>query len=509
MTTGKGMTYGGDILHDFAISSGLEWLETNGLGGYASGTVSGALTRRYHGLLIAALEPPVKRTVLLSKLDETIVIDDGKYGTLQRYELGANQYPGAVHPMGYRYLERFEHDSFPVFYYAAGHVRLKKTIASLHEENTTLVLYEVETAPEAFILELLPLASARDHHGICRANPALGRQYLFEEGVFRTVNYHGGAELFVNVPGSEFLELQGWYYNLEYLRELERGLESQEDLYAHGSFAIKLRKSDRLGVIVSTEDPTGRDAFELFALEEKRRQKLQRKLSTTNPALPRLMLAADQFIVRRGKLHTVIAGYPWFSDWGRDTMISLPGLCLATGRLAIAREILLQFAQFVSEGMLPNRFPDHGERPEYNTFDATLWFFHAIYQYYLASKDIDLVQELLPVLSDIVDWHVRGTRYGIVVDASDQLLQGGQPGVQLTWMDAKVGDWVVTPRIGKPVEINALWYNALRIMEKLCQSVAKDELATEFAHRANVVHEAFQKAFWNARDNCLYDYLDD
>lgn len=503
------MIYGSNILTDFDKSSALEWLETNGLGGYASGTVSGALTRRYHGLLIAALEPPVKRTVLLSKLDETIVTDDKKTGARQRYELGANQYPGAVHPTGFRYLNSFERNAFPVFSYTAGNVSFTKTIAAVHEENTTVVLYEVAAESEDFTLELLPLASSRDHHGICHANPALGRQYLFEEGLYRTVNYHGGAELFVLVPGSEFVESQGWYYNLEYLRELERGLEFMEDLYAHGNFVIKLRKGDRLGVIISTEDPAGRDAFALFAAEEKRRQTLQLKFPEEHAALPRLIRAADQFIVRRDKLHTVIAGYPWFSDWGRDTMISLPGLCLTTGRLDIAREILRQFSLFVSEGMLPNRFPDHGEVPEYNTFDATLWFFHATYQYYLASGDRDLIQDLMPALSDIVDWHLRGTRYGIGVDPTDQLLRGGEPGVQLTWMDAKVGDWVVTPRMGKPVEINALWYNALRIMETFCKLLEMDDREKELAHMAGVVYERFQTAFWNSEYNCLYDYIDD
>jgi glycogen debranching enzyme len=498
------------------------------------------LTRRYHGLLIAALEPPVKRTVLLSKLDETVVLGEKNGTDPRRFELGTNQYPGAVYPTGFQYLKRFERDLFPVFHYAAGGVLLKKTCVAIHGENTTVVLYEVEAAPRAFQFELLPLASARDHHGIGKDNPAIGRQYLFDDGIFRTVNYPGGAELFISVPGSVFTESQAWYYHFEYLREMERGLEFREDLYTHGRFELSLNQGDRLGVILSTEDPTGRDAFVLFDTERKRRLALQemfQEAPTTRPAThasakvqmvvrdaakkpkitpakspqgwSRLTLAADQFIVRRGEGHTVIAGYPWFSDWGRDTMISLPGLCLSTGRVDIARQILRQYAHFVSEGMLPNRFPDHGELPEYNTFDATLWFFHAIYQYYLTSNDLELVREISPVLSDIVAWHTRGTRYGIVVDPSDHLLRGGVPGVQLTWMDAKVGDWVVTPRIGKPVEINALWYNALRVMETFHLAMQNETEARKFADSARTVRDSFQIHFWNPRYSCLYDYLDE
>lgn len=497
----------------------MEWLETNGLGGYASGTVSGAHTRRYHGLLIASLDPPVKRTVMLSKLDETLVIPDTT-GNPVRYELGANQYPGTVHPAGFRFLERFERDVFPVFHYRAGDVHLKKEIAMVHEENTTLVLYEVLEAAGEFSLELLPLMSARDHHNINHANNDLSREYLFHNGVFSTRNYTGGAMLYIAVPGSTFTESQGWYYNFEYLRELERGLEFQEDLYAHGYFSVRLRQGDRLGVVISTEDPSERDGFALIRPEQKRRQRLVDSLRSRKPAvkklasnekdvLSRLALAADQFIVRRGKLHTVIAGYHWFSDWGRDTMISLPGLCLTTGRYRIAAGILRQFARFVSDGMLPNRFPDHGESPEYNTFDATLWFFQAGYQYFLATKDISTVKKLLPALSDIVAWHVRGTRYGIRVDPADQLLSGGETGVQLTWMDAKVGDWVVTPRIGKPVEINALWFNALCIMETFYRLLGVDEISADYARRAKRVKDSFQRAFWNPERNCLYDYLDE
>jgi predicted glycogen debranching enzyme len=224
--------------------------------------------------------------------------------------------------------------------------------------------------------------------------------------------------------------------------------------------------------------------------------------------LKRLAFAADQFIVKRGELKTVIAGYHWFADWGRDTMISLPGLCLTTGRFEDTKNILKAFANSVSEGMLPNRFPDQGEAPEYNTFDATLWFFHAIYKYYECTKDKAFIQSVLPVLQDIIDWHYKGTRYNIHVDASDELLYGGQDGVQLTWMDAKVGDWVVTPRKGKPVEINALWYNALSIMDFLLSEQGNKAEADKYKMKARVVANSFNEKFWNEENGYLYDCID-
>lgn len=520
------MIYNRDTINNFNTSSELEWVETNGLGGYASGTVSGALTRRYHGLLIAAIEPPVKRTVVLSKLDETIVTEDVQ-GNMHRYELGCNQYPGTVHPMGFRYLVRFERQLFPSFWYEAGEVKLKKTVAAVHGENTTLVLYESLCA-KPFRLELLPLASSRDHHSICRANPAIDASYHFENGLFRTMNYHNGIGMFVNVPGSTFTEQQSWYYNFEYLRELERGLSFQEDLYSHGHFSVTMYPGESIGVVISTSDPSGKNAFDVLEKEKQRREKLSElfmisrtdtrvavleaatePLTENEAVVTRLVRAADQFIVRRGVLHTIIAGYPWFSDWGRDTMISLPGLCLLTGRFNVAKDIIDQFIPFISQGMLPNRFPDHGESPEYNTIDASLWFFNAVYQYHRATNDIGSVREWMPALSDIVASYTHGTRYGIRIDPADQLLRGGEPGVQLTWMDAKIGSWVVTPRMGKPVEVNALWYNALCIMADLYQLLGEMNESRHYAARAGDVLASFNKVFWNAANSCLFDFIDD
>ncbi len=502
------MKFDKEVLADFSAARSLEWLETNGLGGFASGTASGAHSRRYHGLLVAALHPPVGRTVLLSKLDETIITGEKeKESQPVRYELGTNQFPGAIHPTGFLYLEQFERNLFPVFTYNAGGAKLKKTIAAVHGQNTTLVLYELIEASSPITLELLPLASSRDYHNLSHVNDSIGRPYLFDKGIFRTLNYHGGAELFISVPGSRFTEQQGWYYNFEYSVEQNRGLDFQEDLYTHGKFSVKMKKGDTLGVIISTEDPAGKNAFRIFSAEQKRREKIVGGIGA-NTNMQHLALAADQFIVARGSLNTVIAGYHWFADWGRDTMISLPGLCLATGRFKDAKQILQQFASCVSEGMLPNRFPDQGEQPEYNTIDATLWFFYAIHAYYKYTGDKAFIKTILPVLEDIIAWHYKGTRYNIKVDPIDGLLSGGQDGVQLTWMDAKVGDWVVTPRRGKVVEINALWYNALRSMSALYRELGKEKEAQRHTDEGDRVYASFNSTFWSDENGYLFDHID-
>jgi predicted glycogen debranching enzyme len=490
-----------DKLKDFSYFRDLEWIETNGIGGYASGTVSGAHSRRYHGLLVAAIHPPVGRMVMVSKLDETVVVDE------QRFELGTNQYSGALHPMGFKQLTRFERNLFPEFYYKVGDVEIKKTIAAIQGENTTVILYEVINAKKEFNIELLPLYACRDFHSIAHANDSIGQPYLFQDGVFRTLNYQGCPELFISAPDSQFSESKNWYYNFEYAVEQNRGLDFKEDLYTHGKFSIEMKRGSRVGVILSTEDPSGKNALQLLEKEKKRREEVVKEF-LWNEDLKRLALAADQFIVKRGELKTIIAGYHWFSDWGRDTMISLPGLCLVTGRFEDAKDILKAFANGVSEGMLPNRFPDHGEALEYNTIDATLWFFHAIYKYYQYTQDKTFIKSVLPVLQDIIDWHYKGTRYTIHVDPSDELLYGGHDGVQLTWMDAKVGDWVVTPRRGKPVEINALWYNALSIMGYLLAEDGLTKESDKYKMKARVVANSFNDKFWNEENGYLYDCLD-
>ncbi len=480
-----------------------EWLETNGLGGWASSTLTGAHTRRYHGLLVAATHPPVGRMVLLSKLDETLVINN------RRYDLSSNRYPGAVHPRGFEHLVSFTRELFPVFEYEVAGVRLRKTIAAVNGENTTLILYEVLHAPSAVEMELQPFIAYRDYHSMAHANDAIRREAQFANSLFRAQPYESAPELFLSIPGAAFSPQGEWYYNFEYSLEQYRGLEAREDLFTHGVFKRTLQAGERFGIIASLNNPGDHDAFQLFNTEKKRREKLFSAKISKDEFAKTLTLAADQFIVRRGEdLRTIIAGYHWFSDWGRDTMIALPGICLSTGRFDDARKILRAFAQSASEGMLPNRFPDAGEQPEYNTVDATLWFFIAIHKFLEYTGDQTFVrEELMPILRDIISWHERGTRYNIHVD-TDGLLYAGAPGVQLTWMDAKVGDWVVTPRQGKAVEINALWYNALAIYAELARRFGNQIEAQMFCQRAEQVKEKFNEAFWNEAAGALYDYVD-
>ena len=498
------LTFDQSVTQNFEQAVEREWIEANGLGGWASSSLIGLNTRRYHGLLVAATKPPVGRVVLLSKLDETLYTRQG------RFDLGCNQYTGSVYPQGYVHLTRFEKTLFPEFTYEAGGVVLKKTVVAVSGENTTLLIYEVVRAEEAFTMELLPLVASRDYHSLAHANPNLNGYVHFEEGTFHQKPYSISPDLFIRVPGSTFEHRGQWHHNFQYRAEMQRGLDFQEDLFCPGTFHLTLREGDRLGIIVSTLPPFGRDALELERHERTRREHLLQNVPSPNDLIRTLALAADQFVVKRDEqLNSIIAGYHWFSDWGRDTMISLPGLCLVTGRFEEARRILLAFARHASQGMLPNRFSDWGEEPQYNNVDATLWFFVAVHQYHEYTQDHDFVrEELMPVLKDILDWYGRRTRYNIHV-AKDGLLYAGIPGEQVTWMDAKVDGWVVTPRQGKPVEVNALWYNALVIYARLLRLPGDEVRSLYYTARDDKVLEVFNSTFWNEDKQCLYDYIGD
>lgn len=479
-----------------------EWLETNGLGGWASSSLTGCHTRRYHGLLIAATIPPAERMSLVSKLDETIIINN------ERFELGTNDYGDTFHPQGYSYIKSFSKDIFPEWTYEVNGTMVKKTVAMLHGENTTLVIYEVSKAAGPFTLELLPLLSGKGYHSLLHRNDTVNRQATFNDHTFKTKLYEGNPDIFIHVPGADYKANPDWFYHFNYSVEKYRGQDFTEDLFNHGTFSVQLKKGDTIGIIISTDDPQGKDAQALLKKERQRRESLL-KDQPADKTFQQLVLAADQFIVKRGEdLKTIIAGYHWFTDWGRDTMISLPGLCLATGRFDDAKKILAAFAGSVSEGMLPNRFQDNGEAPEYNNVDGTLWYFVAIHKYLQATGDKKFVLgELLPVLKDIISWHYRGTRYNIHADA-DGLLYSGEDGVQLTWMDAKVGNWVVTARKGKAVEIQALWYNALCIYASLLEMNKEKDAAALVIQKATAAKKSFQEQFWFEEGNYLYDVID-
>lgn len=491
-------------LQDLANSNRLEWLETNGLGGWSGSTLTGCNTRRYHGLLVAATDPPAGRMSLVSKLDETVIIGDA------RHELSVNEYEGnSIHPQGHQYLRHFSKEIFPEWIYEVDGIRIKKTIAMIHGENTVVIIYKVLNAAHSFTMEWLPLLSVRGYHTLMHANDAVHRNASFENGVLRTKLYDNTPEIFIKLPRGSYHPQPDWYYNFHYSVEQYRGLDCEEDLFTPGRLTARLQEGSVIGLIISDEEPSEKDAFELLNWEAMRRKDLLNDLPHDD-MLRELTLAADQFIVKRdASLKTVIAGYHWFTDWGRDTMISLPGLCLSTGRFEDAAKILAAFAKSVSMGMLPNRFQDNGDAPEYNNVDGTLWYFIAVHKYLEATADQQFVlNEILPVLRDIIHWHRTGTRYHIH-NTTDGLLYSGEEGVQLTWMDAKVGDWVVTPRTGKAVEVNALWYNALKIYAGLLLLNGEEQESVMVQEQAAFMKQNFIQQFWNSEAGYLYDVIND
>src|SRR3990167_3606960 len=445
--------FGREICCEPGISERREWLVTNGLGGDASGTVAGLLTRRYHGLLVAALKPPVGRTLLVAKLDET-----AGYGG-RTFELSTNRWQGGlVAPHGYRHLERFRLEgTVPVWTYALADALLEKRVWMEQGANTTYVRYELTHGSGPAGLSIKALANYRDYHGGTRGNGWRMRVESADHGLAVTA-YDGAVPFHLLSDRGESDAAHDWHAGFDLAMEIGRGLDDREDHLQIGTIRAAVEEGKPLTIVLSTDPTASCDGAKALERRKRHERKLAGAFAKINlslskqapPWVGQTLLAADPFIVDRPSPddpvgRSVIAGYHWFGDWGRDTMIALPGLTLTTGRPAIARQILRTFARCVDRGMLPNRFPDAGETPEYNTVDATLWYVEAIRAYYAATGDGRLVRELFPVLAEIGDWHRRGTRYGIRLDHADGLLQAGEEGVQLTWMDAKVGDRGVTP----------------------------------------------------------------
>jgi len=491
------------VCTDLQAGLSREWLETNGLGGFACGTINGANTRRYHGLLTAALNPPGGRVLLLSKLEETLVIGS------RRIDLSTNEYGGAIHPEGYLLLSNFRLDPFPRWTFEVEGVCLEKSVFMPQGSNTVQVEYKLLQAPEGIepVLELRPLVAFRACHSTTHENGALNIAIEAAPNTASFQPYSGLPRLFFAHDAEQLQEQGYWYKNFLYRVEQERGLDFEEDLFNPFVLSWKLSKKQVATVIASTEQRDTGQASAVRESELQRRQQLAASSPVDDPLVCALTVAADQYLARRGEDWTVIAGYPWFTDWGRDTMISLPGLTLFAGRTDIAKSILRNFARRTDMGMLPNRFVDSGEEAEFNTVDATLWFFEAARAYAAATNDYEFIrQELYPVFGQIIEFHIKGTRYNIKA-AENGLLNAGAPGVQLTWMDARIGDWVVTPRSGKPVEIQALWYNALRIMEDLAARFRDEEQRQKWSNLASHASGTFNRVFWNSEARCLYDVV--
>ena len=611
-----------------------EWLATNGSGAYACGSVAGAVTRRYHAFLCAAIDGPQDRRVLVTKLEETLVCDG------QNYPLSANFWPGSISPRGDQYLDDFALDPLPRWTYrvptSQGEVTLEKTLWMVPDANTSVARYEIVDGPGCE-LRIRPFLAPRSYHGTQHANADFNQHIEVSDGgdALQMRPYPSQPPIFLASAG-RFCADENWYLNFCWPIEAERGLDAREDAFCPGYFCLDLEIGAPQALCASTEtvDLAAAVAARESVIQSKREliaapDKVIFAASVTIPGaqeviagaeamvvdaaktmldapeiiagaskmvidaaktsidapeivvdaakkmidapgmiinaakdiigapeiiigasatallptallptalLPtatfsaqatgdsgpasenapdwgapaaRLKLAADQFIVKRADgLHTVLAGYPWFTDWGRDTMISLPGLCLTTGRFDIAASILRSFAGAMSQGMIPNRFPEANETPDYNTVDATLWFFHAVFQYGEISGDWETVRELYPRLVESIEWHLAGTRYGIMADDDDGLLRAGDASTQLTWMDAKIGDTAFTPRAGKPVEIQALWFNALCDMADAGRRFDDQNTAGICTEWSRKIASNFADTFWNAGADCLYDCVD-
>jgi len=485
---------------DLAESERLEWLETNGIGGYSSGTVAGMRSRRYHGLLVAATKPPLGRAVLLSGFDEKVTIA-GK-----SYSLSTARYENTVSPEGYKFLTGFRLDPYPIWTFSLDGVEVERRLFMPHGENTAVMSWALlPNVPDAS-LELTPMLAFRDHHHLRHEIANFPYDYQVGIGTVRFEGFDGFPALKLACNAQKIDELGVWYRDFAYTIEKERGFDFTEDVFAPCVFNFDLAKP--AVVIASTEEHRFEDAAELEQAEVKRREQVVAAAKPKDEIDELIALASDQVIVARGTGKTVIAGYHWFDDWGRDTMIALPGLTIANGRPEIAREIILEYFNYISQGMLPNRFTSRSETPDYNTVDGTLWFFEAIRFYTEATGDTDLIKgDLFLKLVNVIRWHLEGTRFGIRVD-DDGLLAAGVPGENLTWMDAKIGDKVITPRMGKAVEIQALWYNALCVMEAFAARFDNAELRTRFSDLASRAKTSFAEKFWNADAGCLYDVID-
>lgn len=508
-----------------------EWLLTNGLGGYASTAISGAITRKYHGLLVAALPAPLGRTIMLSYLYDFVRLADGENRILTQQEFAGEESDfSKLVP----YLKEFRTNlGLPRWLYEVQGSYLEKSLFMAHLQNTVLVTYHYLEGDKNLELHIHPYFNMRHHELTVRTDPpshfdlhAEGDRYEFmnTDSPFPPVRFkvRGDAAYY-----NEFNRIHNVFHRIE----AERGYDSNGDMTCPGHFVARLSPGQKITLVVSTENW---EVIEALSTEDALNAELGRRnylLLEAEKHIPNLreneevqslVLAADQFIIspatRQGDIawshaigeeaRTIIAGYHWFTDWGRDTMISLEGLTLVTGRFQEANYIIMTFAHYIKNGLIPNMFPDGKTEGLYHTADATLWFFHAIDRYLKYSKDYSKLEFLLPKLREVIELHIKGTDFGIHLDPSDYLLVQGQEGYALTWMDAKVGDLVVTPRRGKAVEINALWYNALRLMERWYRklNMAADEAyVKEFADKC---HESFNQKFWNPETGCLYDVLE-
>ena len=440
----------------------------------------------------------------MSKIDESITIGD------ESFDLFSYEVPGFI-MKGYHHMEGFEREPLPKFTYRVGEVYIEKTVSMVYGENTVAVVYHVRTGQDSINLKLTPLVNFRDYHHSSKKDNLNFERTVVEEDLVRLKPqyYDVDISLFCSEGGFKPMDYS-WFYNMDYAIERERGIASTEDHYIPGYFEINIKPNQQkyITVIATIEKEIKlKDGLEIIRNEVERLEALVKKAGYDDEFAQTLVKSADNFVVHRESTNakTIIAGYPWFTDWGRDTMIALPGITLVTKRFDDAKEILFTFSKYVKDGLIPNMFPDAGNEPPYNSVDAPLWYFEAVNKYINYTKDFDFVKEnIYEGLKQIINGFEKGTKFDIRMD-KDFLITAGNESTQLTWMDAKVGDWVVTPRHGKAVEINALWYNALRIMSVLSEQYG--ESSKHYVDLAKNVKKSFENNFWNEEQKCLYDCL--
>ncbi len=476
-----------------------EWLETNGLGGYASSTIINCHTRKYHGYLVAALDNPKGRHVLLSKIEGAIHTDR------EDFHLSTNKFPGVFHPTGHKYVEQFEYGLYPAITFRIADVLLKKSIVMIYGENTVMVRYRLVESEGPVVLHLKPLLAYRPMHELMRENMHIQIKTYTKKNGFKIEPYQGMPPLYFYTnrqcmfyPGPE------WNFSLEYLKERRRGYPYQEDLFAPGLFEVTLKKGHDVILCASTGPKQSQNLEKIYKAEKERREKAFASFTDSDSRLKELKYLSDQFIIKnRRKERSIIAGYHWFGEWGRDTMIALPGLTFCCGRMKEGLEILQTFANHEKNGVIPNFIADEGEGDSFNSADATLWFFWGLQQYVAYGGKIETVREkFLPVMERIIS-SIRDGSNPVLKLLENGLISCGDEHTQLTWMDANSNGQPVTPRYGCPVEINALWYNALRFFAELS---GFSDVVEKLAEKAG---KAFEEQFWNEELGCLYDVVRD
>ena len=510
-----------------------EWLVTNGLGGFAGSTISGINTRKYHGLLISSFNPPVDRKLMVSKLDEEVVSSQQKFNLasnlinnidLEQREKNIEEISEAAfekdveadikekikyQTKGYQHLISFTNEPYPTYTYLVDGVLLEKSIFMVYEQNTTVVKYKILESKANTKLKLKPLLNCRNHNHVKLMSQ---QDYKILANNKNQLKLEADIDEELNIfwTAGDLSTDESVFPGMYYPFENYRGETDIDDHYTPGTITVDISDNEEFFVVLSTEDiekikPKQWEKDYLARQEEL----INNYSKESNSFIEQLILAADDFVTYRKSTDkkTIMAGYPWFTDWGRDTMIALPGITLSTGRYDDAKEILTTFALNLKDGLLPNVFDDvSGAACHYNTVDATLWFFYAIKKYYEHTQDEEFIEMIYPKLEEVIKQHKEGTSYNIKVDPTDGLLSAGKEGVQLTWMDAKVDDWVVTPRQGKAVEINALWYNALKIFNELGQELGYEDKNLDLITK---IEDNFVDKFWYQQENYLYDVINE